>query len=59
MRHPEADIRLGQAVSLEKGSERPLDEREGHLGNLGAQNDAELAVSVLEPNEIEMLGIKK
>src|SRR5439155_21191148 len=59
MRHPEADIRLGEAVSLEKRSERPLDKREGYLGDFGAQNYAELAVSVLESNKIEMLRIKE
>ena len=59
MRHPEADIRLGQTVSLEKGRERSLDEGERHLRDLGTQDNAELAASVLESNKIEMLGIKE
>src|SRR2546428_1918282 len=59
MRYPEANVRAGEAVSLEQRVKRTLDHGDRQVADQRRQNDAQLALALLEPDFIDLLGIKK
>ena len=59
MRHPEADVRAGEAVSLKQRVKRALDHGDRQVADQRRQDDAQLALALLEPDFIDLLGIEK
>src|SRR5713101_7029162 len=58
MQDPKADIFPAQAARAEQALQAPLDDRAGEVADLRGEDDAQLAVALLEPDLIELARVQ-